>query len=108
MISKLQVAFVLGFKTAQQVHGVSQPGKQTLTDAVFRILEQVASGQFTLIHTPEEIIADLPDPPPDLAAESPETVKKLQEDLAARMPEMIRQAMRDQREVAAELLKVMK
>ncbi len=68
----------------------------------------MASGERTLVNTPEETIDDLPNPPPQLAAKAPEAIKQLHEQLAAQMPEMIRRAMRDHREVAAELLEAMK
>ena len=108
MVPKLQIAFALGVMAAEHVHGLNRKRNQVLTDAIFRVLEQVASGELTLLDTPGEAIAGLPAPPPELAAKAPEAIKDLQERLAAWMPEMTRQAMRDQREVAAELLQLMK
>ena len=107
MTAKLQVAFALGVMAAEHIHGTSRKRNQVLTDAIFRVLEQLASGELTLLDTPEETIADLPDLPPELAAKAPEAMHNFRTQMAAQMPEMIRQAMRDQREVAAELLKAM-
>ena len=107
MTMKLQVAFVLGVMAAEDIHGTNRKRNQALTDSIFRVLQQLASGELTLLDTPEETIANLPAPPPELVAKAPAAMNKFRTQLAARMPEMIRQAMRDQREVAAELLKVM-
>lgn len=107
MTMKLQVAFALGVMAAEHIHGTNRKHNQVLTDAIFRVLQQVASGELTLLDTPEETIADLPDPPPELAAQAPEAMHSFRMQMAAHMPEMIRHGMRDQREVAAELLKAM-
>lgn len=107
MTAKLQVAFALGVMAAEHVHGTSRKHNQVLTNAILRVLQQLAIGELTLLDTPEETIADLPDPTPELAARAPEAMHRFRTQMAARMPEMIRQAMRDQREVAGELLKVM-
>ena len=107
MTVKLQVAFALGVMAAEHVHGTNRKHNQVLTDAILKVLQQLAIGELTLLDTPEETIADLPDPPPELAAKAPAAMNRFRAQMAARMPEMIRQAMRDQREVAAELLKVM-
>lgn len=107
MILKLQAAFSLGFLAAEHVHGVNHDGNQDFANAVFKILEKVANGELTLLNTPEETIAGLPPPPPDLAATSPDAIKKALEQLVLQVGERTRQAMRDQREVASELLKAM-
>ncbi|MBC7816905.1 MAG: hypothetical protein IAG10_08470 [Planctomycetaceae bacterium] len=107
MTTKIQVAFALGVMAAEHIHGTNRKLNQVRTDAIFRVLEQLATGELTLLDTPEETIADLPAPSPELAAKAPEAVSHFRTQMAARMPAMIRQAMRDQREVAAELLKAM-
>jgi hypothetical protein len=107
MTAKLQVAFALGVMTAEYVHGTNRKHNQVLTDAILQVLQQLAIGELTLLDTPEETIANLPKPPRELAAKAPEAMIRFRTQLATRMPEMIRQAMRDQREVAAELLKAM-
>ena len=107
MTMKLQVAFALGVMIAEHVHGASRKRNQVLTDAILKALQQLASGELTLLDTPEETIASLPAPPLELAAQASQAMRKFRTEMAARMPEMIRRAMRDQREVAAELLKAM-
>ena len=107
MTMKLQVAFALGVMIAEHIHGTNRKRNQVLTDAIFKALQQLASGELTLLDTPEETIAGLPAPPLELAAQAPQAMRKFRTELAARMPEMIRQAMRDQREVATELLEAM-
>jgi hypothetical protein len=107
MTAKLHTAFALGVRAAEHVHGVDRKRNQAATDAIFRILDKVASGELTLIDTPEETIGNLPEPPPNLAAKASGQIKKLQDQLATGMPEAIRQAMHNDREVAAELLKTM-
>ena len=107
MTMKLQVAFALGVMVAEHVHGTNRKRNQVLTDAIFKALQQLASGELTLLDTPEETIASLPAPPIELAARAPQAMRQFRTEMAARMPEMIRQAMRDQRDVAAELLKAM-
>lgn len=104
---KLQVAFALGVMVAEHIHGTKRKRNQVLTDRIFKVLQQLASGELTLLDTPEETIASLPAPPLELAANAPEAMHQFRTEMAARMPEMIRQAMRDQREVAAELLTAM-
>jgi hypothetical protein len=106
MAPKLKVAFTLGMMIAKHVHGVSRSGNQAQTNAIFDALGRVASGEITLLDTPEETISGRPPPPPELAAKAPEAIKKLLEQLASKIPEATRQGMRDQREVAAELLKI--
>jgi hypothetical protein len=108
MAPKLPVAFALGVMAAEHVHGISRKGNQALTDAIFKTLQQVANGDLTLVNAPEETIAGFPAPMAELAANAPEMIKQLQERLAAQVPEMTRQAMRDQRQVAAELLEAMR
>ncbi len=107
MTMKLQVAFALGVMVAEHIHGTNRKRDQVLTDAIFKTLQQLASGELTLLDTPEETIAALPAPPLELAAQAPQAMREFRTEMVARMPEMIRQAMRDQREVAAELLKAM-
>ncbi len=107
MTMKLQVAFALGVMIAEHIHSTNRKRNQVLTDAIFKALQQLASGELTLLDTPEETIANLPAPPLELAAQAPQAMRTFRTEMAARMPEMIRQAMRDQREVAAELLKAM-
>ena len=107
MTMKLQVAFALGVMIAEHIHGTNRKRNQVLTDAIFKALQQLASGELTLLDTPEETIAALPAPPLELAAQAPQAMREFRTEMATRMPEMIRQAMRDQREVAAELLKAM-
>lgn len=107
MTMKLQVAFALGVMVAEHIHGTKRKRNQVLTDRIFKVLQQLASGELTLLDTPEETIASLPAPPLELAANAPEAMHQFRTEMAARMPEMIRQAMRDQREVAAELLTAM-
>ena len=107
MTMKLQVAFALGVMVAEHVHGTNRKRNQVLTDAILKALQQLASGELTLLDTPEETIAALPAPPLELAAQAPQAMRQFRMEMAARMPEMIRQAMRDQRDVAAELLKAM-
>ena len=104
---RLQTAFVLGLMAAERVHGVSRRGNQILTDAVFTILRQVANGELTLLDTPEETIAGLPPPPPELAAIGSEAVRAAQEAAARQVREQTHQAMRNQRQMAAELLRSM-
>ena len=108
MVSDIHTAFALGLAAAEHVHGVTRKRNQALTDAIFRILEQVARGELTLIDTPGETLASLPAPPPGLMAKAPETLKEMQKRLAAEMPGLIRQAMRDHQRVAVELLKELK
>ncbi len=107
MTMKLQVAFALSVMIAEHVHGASRKRNQVLTDAILKALQQLANGELTLLDTPEETIAVLPAPPLELAAQAPQAMRRFRTEMAARMPEMIRQAMRDQRKVAAELLKAM-
>lgn len=107
MTAKVQVAFALGVMVAERIHGTTRKRNQVLTDAILRVLQQLASGELTLLDTPEETIADLPAPPVELTAKAPEAMHKFRMEMASRMPEMIRQAMREQREVAGELLKAM-
>ncbi len=107
MNQNLQVAFTLGLMTAEHVHGVTRKGNQLLTDKVFEILEQVATGEMTLLDTPEETMAGLPAPPSELAAKESDAINNVREQLAAEMAQLTRQAMRDHREVAAELLRIM-
>ena len=107
MTMKLQVAFALGVMVSEHIHGTNRKRNQVLTDAIFKTLQQLASGELTLLDTPEETIAGLPAPPLELVAQAPQAMRKFRAEMATRMPEMIRQAMRDQREVAAELLKAM-
>jgi hypothetical protein len=103
MPSKLHAAFVLGVMAAEYVHGIRRKGDQVLTDAIFDTLRGVATGDMTLINTPEETNATLPGSPAEIAGLS--EVDVMLHGLAAEMPGLIRQAMRDQRQVAAELLK---
>ena len=77
------------------------------SELIFKALQQLASGELTLLDTPEETIAGLPAPPLELAAQAPQAMREFRTEMVARMPEMIRQAMRDQREVAAELFEAM-
>ena len=105
MTPKLQIAFSLGLKVAEHVHGFDRKRNQAITDAMFKVLDQVAKGEITLLDTPEETIASLPAPPDDVTAKAPDALKKLQDQLQSQMPEMTRRAMRDHREVANELLK---
>ena len=83
MNPNLQIAFILGVMIAEHAHGINRKENQNLTDEIFRILEKVAGGNLTLINTPEENIASLPGPSPELAAKAPEAVKKLLDQAAA-------------------------
>lgn len=107
MTQSLQVAFSLGLLTAEHVHGVTRKGNQVLTDKVFDILEKVASGEITLLDTPEETMAGLPAPPSELAAREPDAINNMRDQLAAEMAQLTRETMRAHREVAAELLRIM-
>ena len=107
MIQKLQVAFSLGLKTAEHIHGVTRKGNQVLTDKVFEILEKVASAEITLLDTPEETLAGLPAPPTELTAKELDAINNMRDQLAAEMAQLIRETMRADREVAAELLRIM-
>jgi hypothetical protein len=83
MNPKLQVAFFLGVMTAEHIHGIRRKGNQDLVDEIFRIVEKVANGDLTLLSTPEEIVANLPAPPPELAAKAPDEIKKRLDHLTA-------------------------
>ena len=107
MTTTLQVAFAVGVMAAEHVHGTNRKRNQVLTDAILRVLRQLAIGELTLLDTPEETIADLAAPPPELTAKAPAAMRSFRTQMMAEMPEMIRQGMRDQREVAAELLMAM-
>ena len=105
MLSKVQLAFALGVKVAENVHGVSRKRNQGLTDAIFRTLQDIADQKITLLNTPEEDLASLPEPPPQLKGR-PE-VEALLRELAADMPKMTHQGIRDEQEIAADVLKGM-
>lgn len=107
MASNLQVAFALGVIAAEYVHGVRRKGTDlSTTNAIFQTLEDVASGELTLLNTPEERIGNLPRPPVEPAAVP--GLAAMFNELAAKMPELTRQARMEHLEVAIELLREMR
>ncbi len=59
----IKAFFSLGLKVAEHVHGVRRDGDDPKTDAIFETLKSIASGDLSLLDTPEEMIAKLPTPP---------------------------------------------
>jgi hypothetical protein len=57
--------FTFGIRVAEHIHGVRRSGEDAIpkTDAIFDAVREIASGDLTLLGTPEEIIAQMPKPP---------------------------------------------
>ncbi len=69
MNKNYHVAFQLGVKAAEMVYSVSRTGKEMeITDALWKLVDQIAGGELTLLDTPEESLAAMPSLPPALAA----------------------------------------
>ena len=63
------VAFSLGVKAAEIVYGVNRNGKEMeVTDSLWKLVQQIAEGDVTLLDTPEESLAAMPPLPAELAA----------------------------------------
>jgi hypothetical protein len=60
MAEKIHTAFALGLMIARAVHGIKEPKDLATANAVTKMLEQVASGELTLLSTPGETFRDLP------------------------------------------------
>jgi hypothetical protein len=63
----VQTCFFLGVIVAEHVHRIRRMPKDPTEDAIFDTLKAVADGSLTLIDTPEEAVAELPEPPPQFA-----------------------------------------
>lgn len=61
-ISELaKTCFILGIRVAENVHGIRRKPNDPTQDAIFDTLKAVASGEITVIDTPEEVAAKLPE-----------------------------------------------
>jgi hypothetical protein len=61
----IESIFTFGIRIAEHIHGVRRSGEDAIakTDAIFAAVREIASGDLTLLGTPEEIIAEMPKPP---------------------------------------------
>jgi hypothetical protein len=93
--NQLERAFGLGMRLAEHVHGIRRgpDPSQDKTEAILTTLEEIASGDFALIDTPEVTAAELP---PGM----PESFRK-------RLPGMLNESRRQEREMAALILRSM-
>ena len=89
----LEAAFRFGFSLAEYLFGIKRNFRDDVSDRILDTLEKIASGELTLIDTPEEKIAELPG--------LPESLKKS-------IPGHLRNARAWHQEVATKLLKGMR
>jgi hypothetical protein len=101
--TRIHTAFLLGVMTAEHVHGVSR--NMQLANEIYRVLEDVADGNLTLHNTPEETSANLPPEVIKMREKMPEEIKQLADQLVS---VGLRLDMRNQREVAVDLVAVFK
>lgn len=71
---------------------------------ISKILTAFALG----LNTPEEMLAELPQPPPELEVKVPGIAEAMQKAMGNLLPGTLRQARREHREIAAELVEQMK
>ena len=58
---------MLGIKVAEYIHGYRRKPHDPTEDKLFETLKEVADGTLTLMDTPEEELAKLPPPSPQIA-----------------------------------------
>jgi hypothetical protein len=84
---------MLGIHVAEYVHGIREKADaaRDASDKILSTLQEILSGELTLIDTPEETIAKAP---PGM----PESFKQ-------RLPEMLNESRRNEREMAGLILR---
>lgn len=105
MDQRILVAFVLGIKLTEHLHGVNHHGNMTWSDSVYRVLGDISRNEITLTNSPEEFSTELPAPPPEIA-NRPE-VRAMVQAAADGFREQSAQIIRNEREVAGMLLRLL-
>src|SRR5262249_39789308 len=98
-MSSLLNAFVLGTLVAEQAHGVYRTAAHG--EEMQRILKRISEGDVLLVETPEEARQSAPEPETNLSILPREEIERIQTNFANWL---IGQAMRQQREIATQLL----
>lgn len=108
MPSDIQTAFVLGLMVSDSIHGNGTRSSGEISDAVYGLLEQIASGEITMMNTLEEFMAKAPKPPAELLEKRPDLVKAKFDQMAQMYAAQVGGVIRKQREMAATVLHVLK
>lgn len=90
----MATSFFLGIKVAEHVHKIRRTLEDKMHDKIFETLQAIAEGELTLMNTPEEEIAGLPEPSPNI-----------KDALEQHLREMIRIGRQNERIVAEILVK---
>lgn len=108
METKLSAAFSLGAHIALQVHGIERKQHAEKTEEVFARLQDVATGEVTILDSPKELLSAFPTPPADLLEKHPEYFRDLHAKYESAISANFGRAIALHRTVAAEILQEMK